>query len=73
MLILYRQFLFDKPETNSPGLSVDEWTPTVLRRTKDAAMNTNKILGSMIAADMISNTQAMVYVHCQRTNSIFGN
>ncbi|EAA66195.1 hypothetical protein AN1077.2 [Aspergillus nidulans FGSC A4] len=62
MLILYRPFLFDKPEINSPGLSVDEWTSTVLRRTKDAAMNTNKILGSMIAADMISNTQAMVCI-----------
>ncbi|KAL4754936.1 hypothetical protein BDW72DRAFT_200337 [Aspergillus terricola var. indicus] len=62
ILILYRPFLFDKPETNSPDLSVDEWTLTVLRRTKDAAMNTNKILGNMISADMISNTQAMVCI-----------
>ncbi|KAL2844788.1 fungal-specific transcription factor domain-containing protein [Aspergillus pseudoustus] len=62
MLILYRPFLFDKPETNSPDLSVADWTSTVLRRTKDAAANTNKILGDMISADMISNTQAIVCI-----------
>ncbi|GKZ48713.1 hypothetical protein AbraIFM66951_000797 [Aspergillus brasiliensis] len=62
ILILYRPFLFDRPETNSPGPSEDEWTSTVLRRTKDAATNTNKILSNMASADMISNTQAMVCI-----------
>ncbi|KAL4894187.1 fungal-specific transcription factor domain-containing protein [Aspergillus ambiguus] len=62
MLTLYRPFLFDKPEMNPPDLSVDEWTSTVLRRTKDAASNTNRILGNMIGADMISHTQAMVCI-----------
>ncbi|KAI2920376.1 transcriptional regulator family: Fungal Specific TF [Aspergillus niger] len=58
LLTLYRPFLFDKPL----DLSTDEWTSTVLRRTKDAATNTNRILGNMIGADMISNTQAMVCI-----------
>jgi hypothetical protein len=71
MLVLYRPFLFDKPETNLPDLSGDEWTSSVLRRTKDAATNTNKILGDMIGADMISNTQAIVYVLRQKINKIF--
>ncbi|EAW17083.1 Zn(II)2Cys6 transcription factor [Aspergillus fischeri NRRL 181] len=62
ILILYRQFLFDKPETNSPVESADEWTSTVVRRTRDAATNTNKILGDMIGADMISSAQAMVCI-----------
>ncbi|KAL4985589.1 fungal-specific transcription factor domain-containing protein [Aspergillus falconensis] len=62
MLILYRPFLFDKPDINLPDLSADEWPATVLRRTKDAATNTNKILGDMISADMISNMQAMVCI-----------
>ncbi|KAL3489566.1 fungal-specific transcription factor domain-containing protein [Aspergillus germanicus] len=70
VLILYRPFLFDKPETYSPDLSVDEWTSSVLRRTKDAATNTNKILGDMIGADMISNIQAIVYVLRQRADTI---
>ncbi|PGH11780.1 hypothetical protein AJ79_04681 [Helicocarpus griseus UAMH5409] len=62
MLTLYRPFLFDKPERNSPDVSADEWTSTVARRTKDAATNTNKILGNMIGADMISSTQAIVCI-----------
>ena len=40
----------------------------MVRRTKDAATNTNKILGNMVSADMISSTQAMVYVPHQRTD-----
>lgn len=71
MLILYRPFLFDKPEMNSPDASADEWTSTVVRRTKDAATSTNKILGNMIGADMISSAQAIMYVHRQRTNKTF--
>jgi hypothetical protein len=62
MLILYRPFLFDKPEMNPPVDSADEWTSTVVRRTREAATNTNKILGNMIGADMISSTQAMVCI-----------
>jgi hypothetical protein len=72
MLILYRPFLFDKPEMNPPVDSADEWTSTVVRRTREAATNTNKILGNMIGADMISSTQAMVYVHLQRTKLFTG-
>lgn len=66
LLILYRPFIFDKPEIRWPDVSADEWTSTVVRRTKDAATNTNKILGNMISADMVSSTQAMVYVPRQR-------
>ncbi|KAJ5187966.1 Transcription factor [Penicillium cf. griseofulvum] len=62
MLILYRPFIFDKPVIPWPDVSADEWTSTVVRRTKDAATNTNKILGNMISADMISSTQAMVCI-----------
>lgn len=69
MLTLYRPFLFDKLEVNPPDPSVDEWTSSVQRRTKDAATNTNRILGNMIGADMISNTQAIVYVHHQSPKS----
>ncbi|BCS16145.1 hypothetical protein ALUC_80352S [Aspergillus luchuensis] len=62
LLTLYRPFLFDKPEMNSPDLPADEWTLTVLRRGKDAATNTNRVLGNMIGDDMISNCQAMVCI-----------
>ncbi|GLA72663.1 hypothetical protein AtubIFM55763_003545 [Aspergillus tubingensis] len=62
LLTLYRPFLFDKPEMNSPDLPADEWTLTVLRRAKDAATNTNRVLGNMIGNDMISNCQAMVCI-----------
>ncbi|QRD87264.1 fungal-specific transcription factor [Aspergillus flavus] len=62
LLTLYRPFLFDKPEMNPLGLPADEWTSTVLRRAKDAATNTNRILGNMIGDDMISNSQAMVCI-----------
>ncbi|CAI7635463.1 Transcription factor [Penicillium manginii] len=62
LLILYRPFIFDKPEIRWPDVSADEWTSTVVRRTKDAATNTNKILGNMISADMVSSTQAMVCI-----------
>ncbi|KAJ5158890.1 Transcription factor [Penicillium coprophilum] len=62
MLILYRPFIFDKPEIPWPDVSADEWTSTVVRRTKDAATNTNKILSDMISADMIRSTQAMVCI-----------
>jgi hypothetical protein len=68
MLILYRPFIFDKSDLFGLDVSADEWTSTVVRRTKDAATNTNKILGNMISADMISSTQAMVYVPHQRTD-----
>ncbi|PCG89844.1 Transcription factor [Penicillium occitanis (nom. inval.)] len=61
LLTLYRPFLFDRTEMN-PDLSADEWTSTVRRRTKDAATNINRILGNMINADMIGNTQAMVCI-----------
>ncbi|KAE8409166.1 fungal-specific transcription factor domain-containing protein [Aspergillus pseudonomiae] len=62
LLTLYRPFLFDRTEMNPPDLSADEWTSTVLRRAKDAATNINRILGNMIGADMISNTQAIVCI-----------
>ncbi|GFF54257.1 transcription factor [Aspergillus udagawae] len=62
ILILYRPFLFDKAEMNSHDVSADGWTSTVVRRTKDAATNTNKILGNMIGADMINSAQAMVCI-----------
>lgn len=71
MLILYRPFIFDNLESFWPCVSTDEWTSTVVRRTKDAATNTNNILGKMISADMISSTQAMVYVPYQRTDKTF--
>jgi len=64
--MLYRPFIFDKREIPWTDVSVDEWTSTAVRRAKDAATNTNKILGNMISADMISSVQAMVYVSRQR-------
>jgi hypothetical protein len=65
MLVLYRPFLFEKPEVNSPDDSADEWRSSVERRTKDSATSTNRILGNMIGADMINRAQAMMYVHLQ--------
>ena len=65
MLVLYRPFLFEKPEVNSPDDSADEWRSCVERRTKDSATSTNRILGNMIGADMINRAQAMMYLHLQ--------
>jgi hypothetical protein len=65
MLVLYRPFLFEKPEVNSPDDSANEWRSSVEQRTKDSATSTNRILGNMIGADMINSAQAMMYLHLQ--------
>lgn len=62
ILILYRPFLFEKTGSDSPSDSANEWRSTVERKTRDAATNTNRILGSMISDDLISNCQAIICI-----------
>ncbi|KAJ9490820.1 hypothetical protein VN97_g2456 [Penicillium thymicola] len=71
ILILYRPFLLEKPEVNSPSASANEWRSNIERKMRAAAMSTNGILGNMASADMISSCQSMICIALVPTLQIY--